>query len=76
MNTRPRYRLRLNELLKERGWTAKQLSKATGISQPHISTLRRAQMTQINLSHAVRFKTAFGLETIDELIDTQRAPMS
>ena len=58
----------VNERLKERGWTQKQLAEATGIRPAAISEICNNQRTTINREHLTKIADALGITDIRELI--------
>lgn len=65
-------RIKLKEVLEERGITQKQLSDLTGIAQPSISMVCRNSKTVINLGYLAKFVEILGIKDIRNLVELKR----
>ncbi len=70
-NKRMKYaiKMRLKELLDERGITQKELSEKTGIRQSTISEICRNSKTVMNFKHIVKIAEVLEIQDIREIID-------
>lgn len=63
--------LRLDEVLKERGLTQKDLAEMTGIRPNAISNLARGIVERVTIDHIERIATALEIDDINELMTLQ-----
>lgn len=70
-NKRMKYaiKMRLKELLNERGITQKELSEKTGIRESTISEICRNSKTVMNFKHIVKIAEVLEIQDIREIID-------
>ncbi len=62
-------KLRLKDLLEERGITQKQLAKMAGVRESTISDIVRGTRTVINFEHLGKIATALDINDIRKIID-------
>lgn len=60
----------LNALIDELGWTQDRIARELGISQPHVSDLRRYKLRRFSTERLIKFFTALNQ---DVLITVRRA---
>lgn len=65
-------KIRLKDLLEERGLTQKQLHDMTGIRPAAISALARGYVERLTIDHLVRIANALELGSINELISFEK----
>lgn len=61
-------RLRIDELLKNRGLTQQELSRLTGIRQAAISEMVRNKRQKISIHHLEKIAKALGITDVNELL--------
>lgn len=61
-------KIRLREVLEERGMTQQELAERTGIRPAAISALSRAIVERINIDHLERIASELGITDINELV--------
>jgi predicted XRE-type DNA-binding protein len=54
---RVRLAMRINELVAERGWTQVRIAELLGISQPHVSDLKRYRLSRFSSERLLHFLT-------------------
>lgn len=67
--TRPAIKIKVRDILNERGITQKELSKMTGIRESTISEICRGCRSGINLQHLSTIAEALNIKDISKLID-------
>lgn len=65
-------KVRLSDLLKERGMTQKQLSELTGIRPAAISEICNNQRTSINREHIEKIADCLDIQDIRDLIRLEK----
>jgi transcriptional regulator with XRE-family HTH domain len=61
--------IKVQELLKDRGWTQKELALMTGLRTAAVSEICNNLRTSINREHLEKIADAFGLTDIHDLIE-------
>lgn len=56
---RVRLAMRINELIADRRWTQSRVAKLLGISQPHVSDLKRYRLSRFSSERLLHFLTRF-----------------
>lgn len=69
---RYRVRIRLRDLLAERGLTQKQLAKMAGIRENTVSDLARGVKTSINIGHLEKIAMALKISDIRKILDLEK----
>ncbi len=64
-------KLRVKELLEEKGMTQKKLAEMAGIRESTISDIVRGTRTVINFEHLGKIATALEINDIREIIDLE-----
>ena len=54
---RARLAMRINDLVRERDWTQARVAALLGISQPHVSDLKRYRLSRFSSERLLRFLT-------------------
>ncbi len=62
-------KIRLKEILDERGMTQKELARESGIRESTISDICRGTRTVMNFEHIAKIVEVLGIHKIDELIN-------
>lgn len=62
-------RLRLKELLEERGMTQKRLAELSGIRESTISDIARGTRTVINVTHLAKIAEALQIQDIGDIVE-------
>lgn len=66
-----RVKLRVKELLEEKGLTQKKLAELAGVRESTISDIVRGTRTVINFEHLGKIATALEISDIREIIDLE-----
>lgn len=66
-----RVRLRVKELLDEKGITQKKLAELAGVRESTISDIVRGTRTVINFEHLAKIATALEIDDIRKIIDLE-----
>lgn len=61
--------VKLDEILRERGWSGKVLAKKSGVSENRISEIRGNQRTTINREHIAKIMKALDIADMNELLE-------
>ncbi|MEC1426613.1 helix-turn-helix transcriptional regulator [Bacillus sonorensis] len=61
--------VKLDEILRERGWSGKVLAEKSGVSENRISEIRGNQRTTINREHIAKVAKGLGLTDMNELFE-------
>lgn len=64
-------KLRLKELLEERGITQKKLAEMAGMRESTVSDIVRGTRTVINFEHLAKIATALEIDDIRKIIDLE-----
>lgn len=61
--------VKLDEILRKRGWSGKVLAKKSGVSENRISEIRGNQRTTINREHIAKIMKALDIADMNELLE-------
>ncbi|ASB90411.1 DNA-binding protein [Bacillus sp. CPSM8] len=61
--------VKLDEILRERGWSGKVLAENSGVSENRISEIRGNQRTTINREHIAKIMKALDITDMNELFE-------
>ncbi|MEG7333211.1 helix-turn-helix domain-containing protein [Bacillus sp. 0102A] len=61
--------VKLDEILRERGWSGKTLAQESGVSENRISEIRGNQRTTINREHVAKIMKALDIKDMNELFE-------
>ncbi|MEC0739160.1 helix-turn-helix transcriptional regulator [Bacillus haynesii] len=64
--------VKLDEILRERGWSGKVLSEKSGVSENRISEIRGNQRTTINREHIAKIMKALGIADMNEIFEIHK----
>lgn len=65
-------KLRLKELLEDRGITQKKLAEMAGMRESTVSDIVRGTRTVINFEHLAKIATALEIDDIRKIIDLEK----
>ena len=65
-------KVKLKDLINEKGITQKELSKMSGVRESTICDIVRSKKTGINFEHLAKIATALKIKDIREIIDLEK----